>query len=203
MSIWRLLDLLNTYNGLLNVSATTLLVLITYLYLRETRKIREANQHLLRSENCLLDLELGQIQTDSESKRLWFELRIRNIGSKPARHLTFKLLTKRSPRECISHLVCPYPRVEFLKSKDQYTTYRKDYTGLMPGNEVIFYCEVSPSFLDYDRSFYLWLKYADFYGINGDEIRHVTIDGEGLKTVFNVNVGLQYNKKLSIPVTYY
>jgi len=72
----------------------------------------------------------------------------------------------------------------------------------MPGNNITFYCELFPAFLDHDKSFYLWIKYADFYAIVNDEIRHVTLNGSTLSNVFNVNVSRRYDKKLQIPVTY-
>ena len=197
------LKALNSYNGLITAVATIVLVIITYIYMLETKKQRLLNEKIFKLENSQIIIEDTVIQFIDGKKQVSVEFKLKNIGSKPARNIEFKILTKRSPKECISQF-------HFIGSKEEYKnqldegkmTYSKTKDTLMSGQDECFYTEILTSLLDYDKSFYLWVKYRNFYNEIVDEIRWISLAQENCVSETNINMVMEYNKKYNLPVSY-
>ena len=188
------IELINHYNGIIMAVSSIILTVITYFYLVETIKMRAIYDKLINHDNSLLIIEISPINHDNKTNLIWFELKMRNIGSKPLRNSSFKLLTKRSPRECISHNVYLCDRETYLRNLKINYIASNDYEGLMPGETITYYINIQLSFLDIDKSFYVWIKYIDFYKNIDDEVRLISIADEKSQQVLNINVLRKYDK---------
>ncbi len=195
---------MEAYGALTTGVATVVLAIVTFFYLRETREQRRLTRSILESENSHITIELGPDTLDRSTELLKFEISLKNIGPKPAYGIEFKFLTRRSPRECVSRIVSPGSRAEYEQAqKNGIVTYRQDTDVLTGRDNVGFYCEIWEEFLDYDSSFYLWVRYRDFYRDRRDEIRLISLARRDSISITNANaIREQVNKKFEVPVNF-
>ena len=122
-----LLDQLNKYNGLLTALWTLVLSVITFFYLQETRRQRIATETVLRLENARLRVHIKLLQHDVQNPSITLELETQNVGTRPLRTSSFKILTKRSPHESIENFAFPGTASDYSASiAAGHVTYQKD-----------------------------------------------------------------------------
>jgi hypothetical protein len=197
----NIIDLLKEYDGLITAMASIILAFITLLYLRETRLQRLVNEKLVMNDNCELNISPKIKLGEDNKENIDFDIEIENFGSKPAFYVEFKVLTKRSPKECISQIIAMGTKEDFYKS-DSFT-WTKTTNSIMPGIKLNFFCRVLPKFLDYDQSFYLWVRYHDFYKNQKDEILHISLsDTKSIRITYINNLPSKSREKVDLPVSY-
>lgn len=188
---------LQDYSGALSFISAIILSVITLLYLLETRKQRKLSEKMLQSEDAILNIDIKTIENTKD--HFDFELVISNIGHKALYRLEYKVLTKRSPRECIAQFRWNGTKEECEVGKN--LTMNKVVSGLLPGEKITYYIRVLKKFLDYDNGMYIRIKYINAYKELTDEVIFMTISEKTIS--YSLLSNLIDNKlRPKIPVQY-
>jgi predicted nucleic-acid-binding Zn-ribbon protein len=185
--------------------STLALAILNFLYLLETRASRINQEKYIQKDNSKVVVKIGRIKKHKSYLKkqlpvLGFEIEFKNLGTKPAYDIALKTLTKRSPKQCISHHVFPGSENEYKQSfKTKKTIFRRSEDALMPEGKHAkkFFIVLEKRLLDDNKSFCLWCKYTDFYDRKHDVIKQIIITEKG-QTITNIDTPKKTNWKFNL-----